>query len=133
MREILRLIINLVPSNELQEHLEGDLRTLPHFGMWSALELMEQELFVWSGDDISCAFYIFGLPPAWLPWFVLDWPLEPSLWGGEGTTPEHLALAVIPMGWCNAVAICQSNLRTLVMSDPPKGGGLPARFELRKE
>ena len=67
--EILRLIINLVPSNELQEMIPGDVHTLPHFGQWSAVELLPQEVVQWTSEDAACALYVFSLPPVWLPWF----------------------------------------------------------------
>ncbi len=59
--EVLRLIINLVPSNALQHPLLGDVGTLPHFAQWIGLELLPDERLVWSSEDIQCAFYIFKI------------------------------------------------------------------------
>ena len=129
--EVLRLIINLIPSNELQNPIEGDVGTLPHFAQWVALELGPMEALVWGSEDISCAFYVFSLPKAWAPWFVLDWPLPPRLWGGpEDAAPQYLALSVIPMGWLSAVGICQHVLRCL---NQKPGVSLPGELELRKD
>ncbi len=47
MVEILRLIINLTPSNELQEVLDSDIGTLPHFAQWCAIELGLDEILIW--------------------------------------------------------------------------------------
>ena len=37
------------------------------------------------------------------------------------------------MGWKNAVGICQANLRELLLQKEPRGAGLPAAAELRKD
>ena len=131
--EILRLIVNLIPSNEIQSAVPGDIETLPHFGQWSGLELLGDEVVMWSSEDINCMFYVFSLCDDWLPYFVLDWPLDPSLWGGPSGEPMHLALRVLPMGWKNAVGIAQANLRHLVQSSAPSGANVPSEFELRKD
>ena len=68
--EVLRPIINLAPSNDLQIPILGDVATLPHFGQWQGLELLDNEVLVWDSEDIQCAFYVFNLPDAWPPWFV---------------------------------------------------------------
>ena len=68
MREILRLIINLVPSNELQEAIPADTGTLPYFGQWRGLELMSDEIFSWCSEDMRCAFYVFQMPEVWRPY-----------------------------------------------------------------
>ena len=132
-KEILRLIINLIPSNELQIPIEGDVRMLPHFAQWSTFEVGDGEVMIWGSEDISCAFYVFQIPEAWSRWFVLDWPLCPSLWGDPPGEPEYLALAVIPMGWTSAVGICEHILRRLNLLLPPGGVGLPGDRELRKD
>ena len=131
--EILRLIINLVPSNELQDVMEGDVGTLPHFCQWSGIELDMDEILICGSEDISCAFYVFALPDQWCPYFVVDWPLDPQLWGGEGTEPQYLALAVIPMGWSSAVNVCQRCLRGVGLMPAGRGANLPADKELRKD
>ena len=126
--EILRLIINLVPSNELQVPIAGDVATLPHFGQWHGLELLDNEVLVWDSEDIQCAFYVFSLPDDWLPWFVLDMPLPGSLFGLDDDEPRYLAVCVVPMGWMSAVGVCQAFLRRLVMLSK-----VPAISELRKD
>jgi len=126
--DILRLIINLVPSNELQWPIGGDVDTLPHFGQWSGLELLDDEVLVWNSEDIQCAFYVFQLPDEWLPWFALDYPLPGHLVGLSGDEPYHLAACVVPMGWLSAVGVCQAFLRKLVQE-----AGVPGSKELRKD
>ena len=38
---VLRLIINLIPLNEIQDTLEADIRTLPYAGQYGAIELID--------------------------------------------------------------------------------------------
>ena len=131
--EVLRLIVNMVPSNELQIPIIADTATLPHFGQWMGLELLDDEILTWSSEDINCAFYVFRIPAVWNPWFALGWPISGRLLGLDTDEELYLSLAVIPMGWCSAVGICQKLLRTLVMRTQPLGGGLPAESEVRKD
>ena len=97
-KEILRLIINRVPSNELQSTIEADVNTLPHFGQWLTLDLEDDEVLVWGSEDIFCAFYIFSLPEAWEPYFALDWPIPRYMAGFPDLEEVYLTLAVILMG-----------------------------------
>ena len=59
--------------------------------------------------------------------------MEPVLLGLEGGEPLHLALGVIPMGWISVVGICQHHVRSVASSPYPRGAGLPAEYELRKD
>ena len=131
--EVLRLIVNMVPSNELQVPIVADTATLPHFGQWMGLELLDDEILIWSSEDINCAFYVFSIPRPWVPWFALGWPVPGRVLGLETDDEVYLGLAVIPMGWCSAVGICQKLCRTLVMRMQPSGAGLPQEVELRKD
>ncbi len=67
----LRLIINLQPSNALQEMMVGDMDGLPLFSQWGLCELQEHEVYLHSAEDQRGAFYLYKLAAAWLPWFVL--------------------------------------------------------------
>ena len=131
--EVLRLIVNMVPSNELQVPMVADTGTLPHFGQWRGLELLPDEVLIWSSEDINCAFYVFRIPRAWHQWFALGWPLPGRLLGEDTDELRYLALGVIPMGWLSAVGICQKLLRTLVLRPMPGGAGLPTESEVRKD
>ena len=130
--EVQRLIINLVPSNEIQVDIVADVATLPHFAQWSGVELLDDETLIWASEDISCAFYIFQLPESWLPYFTLDWPVRACDVGMAGEDEFHLAFCSLPMGWKSAVGICQCALRSFV-NRPELGSGLPPQAELRKD
>ena len=38
-------------TNEMQDMIEGEIGSLPHFAQWSVLELQSQECALVSGDD----------------------------------------------------------------------------------
>ena len=59
--EVLRLIINLIPANEILRMLMGDVHTLPYVGQWSNVNL-DGDMVLWSAEDLRCGFYLFGLP-----------------------------------------------------------------------
>ena len=84
----LRLIANLMPSNDLQFVIPAEIHRLPMFSQWMLFELWNREIVVLDSEDMTCAFYLFELPRAWLPWFVFAEPLEPcdgqSSWVGDG-------------------------------------------------
>ena len=53
---VLRMIINAIPANALQETIEADIRTLPYFGQWSAVSVdKENREVVWNenGHDVG--------------------------------------------------------------------------------
>jgi len=133
MVNVLRLIINLIPSNSLQRIISGDVGALPHFGQWLGLELLDGEVLVWNGEDMSCAFYIFRTPRAWAAWFALAEPVHPWFFGEDGDEEEFLGLVVLPMGWCSASGCANNCLRALTVYRAPRGAGIGAQFEIRKD
>ena len=67
--QVLRLIINLHPPNQLQCQIEGDVSLLPYFGQWLGVELLEHGVVLWSGDDLRCSVYVWELPRPWQTFF----------------------------------------------------------------
>ena len=141
--EVLRLIINLIPLNMVQEILEGDIRTLPFVGQFSGLEVLEDETaIVFSEEDLTCSFYLFRFPPAWLPWMALSrgFDVDEHRSLVERFAP-HLAKSrfvypsvhVMPMGWKSACGLLQWYHRQWALSPSPVGAGLPAFREIRKD
>ena len=105
--EIPGLIINRVPSNDLQVPIGGDVATLPHFGQWHGLEVLDDEMLVWGPGEIQCAFYVFSLPNDWLPWFALDYPFLGRWLGLDDDEPQHVVACVVLMGWLSAVGVAK--------------------------
>jgi len=130
--EVLRLIINLTASNELQGVIESDCPSLPYFGQWLGLELLEEEVLMWRAEDMECCFYVFELPDAWLPYFILAKPVSGDVVGCPGRRC-WVACSVLPMGWLSAVGICQHlHKRMLQLPVEARGAGLDRASEIRK-
>ena len=70
--EVLRMILNLIPSNEIQIQIDGDNHTLPYHGCWSSMLLEDDQVGLWSSEDTQASFCLFLLPPAWGKLFVLE-------------------------------------------------------------
>ena len=120
-KEILRLIINLVPSNMV---------LLPNGPPWRWSKMRSsfggRKIFLALFTSLSCQrrganglFWLGRCPP--------------NLGGTPPGPPVHLGLRVIPMGWVSAVGIREHILRRLNTIKSPIGVGLPAELELRKD
>ena len=130
---VLRLIINLIPSNELQRNVTGDTRTLPYFAQLLGLTLTEEEVLLWSSEDMKCAFYVFGIPEAWWPYMVIDRSVDGAVVGRAAGLELWPCVRVVPMGWILAVMLVQYLHRQLCLLPFPSGGELPPELELRKD
>ena len=64
---IYRLIMNLVPLNDLCQGMAGDIQTLPHWFGMSPFHIELHENLVVSSEDLRCFFYTLSLPPCWYP------------------------------------------------------------------
>ena len=54
---ILRMIINAIPANALQETIEADIRTLPYFAQWSAISDDEEDkVIIWNELEHDVSF-----------------------------------------------------------------------------
>ena len=74
---VLRMIINAIPANALEETIEADIRTLPYFGQWSAVAVDEEDrAVVWNELDMTSAFYVFLLEPPWYKFQALAKPVS---------------------------------------------------------
>ena len=106
---LLRLIINLVPSNEIQHVLQGEIKSLPLFSQWLLLELLGREYLVISSEDMHAAFYLFGLPREWWKLFVLAEPISPELAKELGLPAGQRwpCVIVVPMGWASASGLME--------------------------
>ncbi len=90
---------------------------------------------VFGGRDLKCCFYIFSLPCAWWPLFVIDEPVEGHLVGRPELDLAYVCLCVIPMGWVSAVAACQYLHHRVLRDSPqaPLGSGTVTASALAQE
>lgn len=133
--EVCRLIMNLIPLNNLCRSLSGDVATLPSWATMSPFFIQPTEDLLVSSEDVRCYFYLFRLPPEWLP-FVAFNKVVP-----ERAVPPHLrgrrcylASRVLPMGFVNSVSIAQHIHRNIAAWAGLRGGAqIDGSNELRKD
>ncbi|OLQ14933.1 hypothetical protein AK812_SmicGene929 [Symbiodinium microadriaticum] len=130
---VTRLIMNLVPANSLQKLMPGDLPTLAGSSNWSGIHLLPNEVLLWSGDDQKGAFYAWKLPKAWRKLMAFKMPVPGRLVGRPDIPYIHVASAVIPMGWVNAVSLFQHLHRRAGLAAEPVGAGLDPSNEWRRD
>ena len=133
--EIHRLIMNLIPINQLVRGVDGDVATLPGLSSFSPLWLDPTEKLVVSSEDVRCFFYIFKVPEEWQRFMAFNRPLPPSLCPREGKKQRYyLCSRVLPMGFKNSVSIAQHVHRNIVKWAGRRGGMLSdSSSELRKD
>eukprot|EP00438_Fugacium_kawagutii_P000377 Skav221432 [mRNA] locus=scaffold4701:64916:68132:- [translate_table: standard] len=111
--EVHRLIMNLVPLNNISRGIQGDIATLPSWAAATPLNLLPDEHLVLSSEDVRCFFYIFKVPPAWFPFLGFNKAVPTSLHPGKAG-PFYLVATVLPMGFKNSVALAQHVHRVVV-------------------
>ena len=139
--EIYRLIMNLIPLNEICQPLSGDVATLPAWSSMTPFFLQPSENLLVSSEDVKCFFYVMSVPASWSKFLGFNKPVPSSV------LPEHLrdssecfylASQVLPMGFLNSVSLAQHVHRNLtryssLRLDPDDHDqGAPER-ELRKD
>ena len=105
--EIMRLIMNLVPTNKLCRGLGGDISTLPSWAGMSPYILEDGQVIIMSSEDIRCFFYLFSIPRSWWGYMCFAREVPESLWPSSETGPFFLCSRVLPMGFLNSVSIAQ--------------------------
>ena len=128
-----RLVMNLIPSNQVQIAIEGDMAALPTDGQWRCIVLRDGEVLFWSSDDLRCCFYIFSLPPVWHKYMAFARPLPRAKVGLPGPGKVHLCSRVVPMGWISATGVIQHIHRRLLRLPWSEIQALPAASELRRD
>ena len=125
---ILRTIMNLVPSNSVLKQLKGGTRSLPFIGQWLSTVIEDStEVRLWQ-SDMSAAFYLFSLPPAWWGCLAFNIIRPAHKIGRPGSGLFAMCCKVIPMGFNSSVALMQEISENL-LSKLPKAArisrGLP--------
>lgn len=113
--EVHRLIMNLIPVNQICKGMSGDVGTLPSWSGMTPLFLEEHEHLVISSEDVRCFFYIFKVPESWRRFMAFNRPLPPSLCPENSSGKKYyLCSHVLPMGFKNSVSIAQHVHRNIV-------------------
>lgn len=124
---VLRLIMNLIPSNCCLEQLQGEVSSLPGISVWQSIFLEEGEEMRLFQSDMSSAFYLFSLPKCWYRYLGFNIVVEGSEIGKGGAGRWALCCAVIPMGWSSSVGLMQEISENLLLR-----GGLNPRHQVRR-
>lgn len=64
-RPVLRLIMNLIPSNAVMQQIQGSVAELPMVTQYLSVTLEEGETLKMAQSDMTAAFYLFGLEESW--------------------------------------------------------------------
>eukprot|EP00438_Fugacium_kawagutii_P016495 Skav221151 [mRNA] locus=scaffold2925:171012:174989:+ [translate_table: standard] len=126
---ILRLIMNLIPSNAIHTVLEGRVNRLPSICSWLNIYIAEDELVTVCQSDMSAAFYLFSLPKSWSSHLCFNLSFtaaELGLSEFPGQQRVYLGCTVLPMGWSSAVGIMQYIAEEVLLSR-----GFPSEGQVR--
>ena len=132
--ELHRLIMNLVPLNNLCKSVKGDVGTLPTVAGLSSFYLADGEVAIMCSENIKCFFYLFRIPESWKPFMGFAKPLPETLvprkYRGEVC---YLVSQVLPMGWVNSVGLAQHMHRNVVRWSLEAQGVRGGEGELRRD
>ena len=77
---VLRLIMNAIPVNAVQNLIHGDIRSLPYHGQFHAMEILDGDLLVtMSIEDLTSTFNLIELGDPWMPFQALGKPVPGAL------------------------------------------------------
>eukprot|EP00438_Fugacium_kawagutii_P009174 Skav206215 [mRNA] locus=scaffold1844:512197:519913:- [translate_table: standard] len=128
-RPILRLIMNMIPSNSIHRVISGRVGRLPNICAWSNIVCSEGQLISVCQSDMAAAFYLFRLPLAWSEQLCFDISGTASELGLEDRPldeVQYLSCAVLPMGWSSAVGVMQFIAEEVLFRN-----GLPNSHQIR--
>ena len=135
--EIFRLIMNLIPLNDLCMPMNGDVQTLPSWGGMSPFFLQPGENLLVSSEDVKCFFYTMKVPECWIKYLAFN-KLVPA----DVLPPDlkhsrvYIASRVLPMGFLNSISLAQHVHRNLVLWSRDEAGVKHPNhpdWELRKD
>ena len=137
--EIYRLIMNLIPLNNLCKPMSGDVDSLPSWSTMSPFFLQPNERLLVSSEDVKCFFYTMSVPDCWVKFLAFNKLVPDSILPASFRGQRmYLASRVLPMGFLNSVSLAQHVHRNLAKWSSQRdhelldGVNLP-ESELRKD
>ena len=106
-KPVLRLIMNLIPTNSCMIQLRGSVKDLPSICQWLSIALGPNEELRFAQSDMSSAFYLFKLPEQWSRYICFGVTRTGAELGKNDSKTYYLSCRVVPMGWSSAVGIMQ--------------------------
>ncbi|CAE8583370.1 unnamed protein product, partial [Polarella glacialis] len=105
---LLRLIIDLIPTNALQRRLPRRPSThMAYAPMWGRMVLLEDEVALCFAEDQHYCFHIYRPGRKWRAWFVVSKLASGVCFGGTAADRKRPRLRSAPMGWKNIVDFIQ--------------------------
>ncbi len=116
---VLRVIMNLIPTNGVLCQLKGLVSELPGICQYMSIYLGPGEELKISQSDMTSAFYLFALPEEWAPYLTFNLGFPGHAIGRDDGATYFLSCRVLPMGWSSAVGVMQE-----ISSNLLRWGGL---------
>lgn len=126
-RPVLRLIMNLIPSNAVMQQIQGSVAELPMVTQYLSITLEEGETLRMAQSDMTAAFYLFGLEESWMRFLCFNLCLDGSEIGKVPGVAYYLSCRVLPMGWSSAVSVMQEISQSLLHCF-----GLPREVQVKR-
>ncbi len=127
-RPVLRLIMNLVPSNRVLQQLMGRVNSLPSIMSWSSIVLEDGQALECFQSYMSSAFYLFSLPRSWRRFLAFNIVVDGEDIGRPSKSKWALTCSVIPMGWSSSVGLMQEISENILL-----GGGILRSHQISRE
>ena len=128
-----RLIMDLRATNAVLKIIAGDIGTLAGASAFTSVVIEDGKVITISGDDLVSSFYLFKMPPAWLPYLAFERSITWRALGIEKDGATFLSAAVLPMGFSSSVGLMQHVHRRLALWGSPCGAELQKALEIRKD
>ena len=126
-KPVLRLIMNLVPSNLILKQLKGKVQALPSINSWQSTFVDQGEELRLFQSDMSSAFYLFRIPDCWHGYLAFNIIVDGREIGEAVGVPYALACSVLPMGWASSVGLMQEISENILIQ-----GGLLRDQQVRR-
>ena len=128
-----RLIMDLRATNAILKIIAGDTSTLAGASAFTSIVIEKGQVVTISGDDLVSSFYLFKLPPAWLPYLAFERSVSWKALGVEKEGHTYISAAVLPMGFSSSVGLMQHIHLRLALWDSPAGALLKKELENHKD
>ena len=128
-----RLIMDLRATNAVLKIIAGDIGTLAGASAFTSVVIEDGKVITISGDDLVSSFYLFKMPPAWLPYLAFERSITWRALGIEKDGATFLSAAVLPMGFSSSVGLMQHVHRRLALWGSPCGAELQKALGIRKD
>ena len=129
-KPVLRVIMNLIPTNGPFQLVQGDIGFLPSATSWLPICVVQGEEVTIFQSEMTAAFYLFSIPEVWEQFMCFNFRIRGKDLGIPGLRADRWyrpACKVLPMGWSSSVSTMQAVSRQVLLLR-----GLPLDLESKK-